>query len=186
MYGKTGYKTKQDYDRARYICLKKERDKNKPINPINKLSKVELAYIAGLIDGEGAIYAAHVRSTWYPTVSIHMTSEGVLRWLAGKTGAQKIHSLKSRSDAHRYKSILKTQYLYRISGKNAQLLCKKLLPYFKVKDNHARVVCAFPIDARIAPGHKISSTEINIVRKKLSKQLAALNDNRYKRRHTSK
>ena len=185
MYGKTKFATKTDYDRSRYIRLKKEHEKNKPPHPITKLSKVETAYIAGLIDGEGAIYCAHVRHTWYPTISIFMTSEGVLRWLAEKTGAQKIHSTQERNDAHRYKSILKTQYLYRISGKTAQLLCKKLLPYLRVKKDHARVVCAFPVDARIAPGHKIKSTEINIVRKRLAEQLSALNDNRYRRRHTT-
>lgn len=74
MYGKTGYATKQDYDRARYIRLKVERDKLKPKHPITKLTETEKAYIAGLIDGEGAIYVANCRNTCYPTISISMTS----------------------------------------------------------------------------------------------------------------
>lgn len=183
MYGKTGYATKQDYDRARYIRLKAKKEAAKPPHPISKLTETEKAYIAGLIDGEGAIYmAGNQGKTWYPTISIFMTSEGVLRWLADKTGGQKIHSCHRKQEP-RYKSILKTQYLYRTSGKTAQGLCRAIFPYLRIKQDHARIVCAFPVDARIAPGHKIAMTEINVTRKKLRDQLTALNDNRYERRH---
>lgn len=183
MYGKTGYATKQEYDHARYLRLKQERESKKQPHPITKLTEVERAYIAGLIDGEGAIYCAHVRNTWYPTISIFMTSEGVLRWLAKKTGAQKVHTCR-RKDTWRYKSVLKTQYLFRMSGKSAQLLCKAILPYMRIKANHAHVVCAFPIEGRTAPGARIEENVINGKRRQLTRQLEALNDNRYRRRHS--
>jgi len=184
MYGQTGFASKQEYDRARYIRQKKEREAKRPPHPISMLTETEKAYIAGLIDGEGAIYMAHSKEkTCYPTISIHMTSEGVLRWLADKTGAQKIHRVTRRDDG-RYKSILKTQFLYRTSGKNAQRLCAALIPYHRIKINHARIVCAFPVDARIAPGHKIARSDVNLVRFKLAEQLTAMNENRYRRRHS--
>jgi len=174
---------KKVYDRERYTRLRDERRKKLPPHPITKLSETDKAYIAGLIDGEGAIYSARNREkTWYPTISISMTSEGVLRWLTQKTGGEKIQTTVRKNDG-RYKSILKTIYSYRVTGKTAKLLCSTILPYLRVKANHARVVCAFPVDARIAPGHKIARTEINMVRERLTEQLTALNENRYKRRH---
>lgn len=184
MYGKTGFETKRDYDQARYIRLKKEREKKAPPHPISLLTVEEKAYIAGLIDGEGAIYCARKKNvTCHPTIAIQMTNEGVLRWLSQKVGAQKVHTIYRKDDG-KYISILKSIYLFRMSGKSAQILCRAILPYLRVKANHARVVCAFPVDARIAPGHKISQTKVNVVRYRLATQLESLNENRYKRRHS--
>ena len=185
MYGKTGFNTKKEYDEARYLRLKKEKKSREIPHPIMKLSEVEKAYIAGLIDGEGAIYCAYYKrhETWYPTISIFMTSEGVLRWLAEKTMAQKVHICRRKNKpGDRYKAIPKTQYLYRISGKYAQLLCKTILPYLRVKDNHAQVVCAFPTQYTKSNNKE----KIYLEKKQLAEQLTSLNDNRYKRRHTGK
>ena len=60
MYGNTGYASKKEYDRARYLRLKAEREAQKPKDAIETLMPEERAYIAGLIDGEGSIYVAAV------------------------------------------------------------------------------------------------------------------------------
>ena len=184
MYGKTGYATKRDYDRARYIRLKMIAEAKRPPHPISQLTETGKAYIAGLIDGEGAIYAANSNhETCYPCIAIAMTHEGVLRWLAHKTGAQKIHTLRGRKNA-RYKSVTKPQYIYRIWGKAAQRLCKTIFPYFKVKIQQAKIVSVFPCDARIGPGKKIARSKINVIRQRLAAELRAANGNRYALRHS--
>jgi hypothetical protein len=60
MYGHTGFASKKDYDRARYLRLKAERQARLPPEQIETLTSEERAYIAGLIDGEGSIFVTAV------------------------------------------------------------------------------------------------------------------------------
>ncbi len=166
MYGKTGFATQKEYDRARYIKLKAKRMAQKPPDPITTLMPEERAYIAGLIDGEGSIYIAAVGpkrdKTVYPIVTVAMTHLGVIEWLTErlKAGTIKLHNQTNL----RLYPYMKPQYRFQVFGKRAQLLCEAMLPYLKVKKEQASLVMEFPTDARIAPGVKIDRTEINEVR----------------------
>jgi hypothetical protein len=177
MYGKTGYATKQEYDRARYLRLKKERLAQQQPDPIETLSPEERAYIAGLVDGEGSIYVAAVGPerdrTVYPIVVVAMTHRGVLEWLTERmqAGKLKLHN-QTNLRKHPY---MKPQYRFQLFGKRAQMLCKAMLPYMRVKHEQARLVCEFPCDARIAPGVKVERSKINEERFRLRDQINSLN-----------
>lgn len=168
---------KREYDRARYLRLRAEREARRPADAIATLTSEECAYIAGLVDGEGSIYVAAVgperHRSVYPIVTVAMTHRGVVDWLAERlqAGTVKLHN-QTNLRRHPY---MKPQYRFQVFGKRAQLLCAALIPYLKVKAEQARLVTTFPVDARIAPGVKIANSEINEVRYRLRDQINALN-----------
>ena len=177
MYGKTGFATQADYDRDRYARLTAARDAARGPDPIETLSGEECAYLAGLIDGEGSIFVAAVgpqRSrTVYPIVCVAMTHRGVIDWLCVRLSSGTVQ-LHNSTNLRRHPTY-KPQYRFQVFGKRAQLLCRKMLPYLRVKSEHARLVCEFPCDARIAPGVKIERSEINETRYRLRDRINALN-----------
>ena len=168
---------KRDYDRSRYSTYRAHELASRPPDAITGLTTDERAYIAGLIDGEGCINVAAVgpnrNRTVYPMVTVAMTHRGVINWLAERlqAGTVKLHNQTSLRRHPTYKP----QYRFQVFGKRAQLLCKALLPYLKVKDQQARLVLDFPTDARIAPGVKIERSAINEVRYRLRDQINSLN-----------
>ena len=169
--------TKKGYDRARYLRIKAEKTANLPPEPIELLTLEERAYIAGLVDGEGSIYVAAVGPnrdrTVYPIVTIAMTHNGLITWLAEKlqAGTVKLHN---QTNLRRY-PYLKPQYRMQVFGKRAKLLCQMIYPYLRVKAEQARLVSEFPCDARIAPGVKITKSGINEIRYRLRDQINSLN-----------
>src|SRR5213083_118746 len=104
--------TKQEYDRARYQQIKAQKLASQPPDPIELLTLEERASIAGLIDGEGCIYVAAVGPnrdrTVYPIVTIAMTHNGLIAWLAEKLQAGTI-KLHNQTNLRRY-AYLKPQY----------------------------------------------------------------------------
>ena len=177
MYGNTGFASKQEYDRARYVRLKVELLSKVPPDPILELTLEERAYIAGLIDGEGSIYVAAVGPkrdrTVYPIVVVAMTHRPVVEWLAERLKSGKLQ-LHNYTNLRKY-PYMKPQFRFQLFGKRAKMLCEVILPYLKVKSEQARLVTTFPVDARIAPGVKIDRTAINEVRFRLRDQINGMN-----------
>ena len=83
--------TKIEYDKVRYLRKKAERMANVPPDPIYSISKIDRAYIAGLIDGEGSIHMTRKEKygTFYAFVTIGMTNKDVINWLAKKLGIKR-------------------------------------------------------------------------------------------------
>lgn len=175
-------KTKKDYDRERYLKIKTEKESRKPKDKILLLSDVDCAYIAGLIDGEGSLYISAVgpnrRKTVYPVVVVAMTEKPVIEWLKEVCDSGNIQ-LHNQTNLRKY-PYMKPQYRFNLFGKRAQLLCKRIHPYLKVKKEQAEIIMSFVCDVRIAPGVKISK-DINEVRLELRDRCNALNhSNRFR------
>jgi hypothetical protein len=138
---------KRLYDRARYLAKRDARRAARPPDPLLALPAVELAYIAGLIDGEGSVHTAVRRKS--KTIDIHlsvgMTNAEAMEWLRQRLGVRA--SYLSRKPGY-----LRPQVIVRLSGNRLKLLCRLLQPYLIVKAQHARLACEFPTEARIAPG----------------------------------
>jgi len=180
MYGKTGFATKKDYDRARYQREKTQRESKKPPDHISLLTELELAYIAGLVDGEGSIHASvsRAKGTYYPYLCITMTHRGVIDWLASKTGNKAIYV----APPEKHKLARRPAYSCRLQGRRVQLLCDRLLPYLKVKHLHAEILLQWPCDARSGTGVTIDQTNVNPIRERLAAELRKLNGYRYNKR----
>ena len=97
-----------------------------------------------------------------------MTDFPVIEWLAAKWGV-KISRMPRRNPNY------KPQIFVRLSGERARLLCELLLPYLKVKKQHATLIQGFPLDARIGRGVKVAGSTTNVRRFALRDEINALN-----------
>lgn len=105
---------------------------------------VDIAYIAGLIDGEGCIrvkknraYECQGRATpgYHASVQVRMVDEGAIRFLAENLGGwyyrEKKHAAKGRP-----------LFCYSASDKRAETILRAILPYLRVKQDAAENVLA--------------------------------------------
>lgn len=106
-------------------------------------SETDLAYAAGLIDGEGTIsvseYAVRAdrrspQFRWH--VSVMLTDARPLVWLARTFGGT-VHSYPPRKPGHQGVSY------WRLSNRRAAVFCELLLPYLQIKREQADLALAF-------------------------------------------
>lgn len=111
------------------------------------LTALELAYIAGLVDGEGSIYMAQYprHRTSYPAIVVAMTDRGVIDWLAECIGAKV--TLHNQTNLRRHPHY-KPQYRTGLTGTRAARLCARLAPHLRVKRQQALLVDALWADYR--------------------------------------
>jgi len=103
-----------------------------------KMSDVDLAYIAGLFDGEGSVYYKKLKQTrhsrpgkpvhnvWSIRMEIAMTDYSVLVWLTEILGCGKLNSRKVKPGR-------KKQWRWRCSHRDAFHVACLLFPYAHVK-----------------------------------------------------
>ena len=106
---------------------------------IEKLEKWELAYIAGIIDGEGCISIAKSHSTMHltPFVEVSMTNIECIRLLWTMTGMGKF-------DIRKRPAPRKTVYRWPVYKKlDIYLLLRAIHPYLVVKKEQAEVMLEF-------------------------------------------
>lgn len=174
---------KQEYDRARYLRLKAERQAARPPDPIARLSDTDLAYLAGLTDADGSIYVTHTNRlrTYYPCVSWATTHRETIDWVQVAVGGGTVqlhnHTNLRRGTTSWGSSNLREQWRTQVSGARAQLLCHRMLPYMRTKAIQAGLVVEFPVDARTAPGIHLPE-ETRLMRIKLAERISALNRGR--------
>jgi hypothetical protein len=101
-----------------------------------KLSKEELSYIAGIIDGEGSISIHYSKNTLQPYLAIANTNQELILWLKQKIGG-------SYYAKKRYKPQHRVCYILVVKGLRLRMLFEKLLPYLIVKKQHAKIVIEF-------------------------------------------
>ncbi|KKM03939.1 hypothetical protein LCGC14_1769410 [marine sediment metagenome] len=109
------------------------------------LSEIELAYTAGIIDGEGSIQIdRRSDKNFGATVTISMKNPAVLVWVSDRYGG----------NIHRYKqsigSFNKEGFMYRwgIHGLQAQEFISAIRPYLVEKAMRADVLLSFPVGSQ--------------------------------------
>ena len=100
------------------------------------IGEVDLAYIAGLIDGEGSIqYKQYMRKrkhnpkaypTWSIRIEIAMTDQSVLIWLNEILGVGTVNPRKVKPGK-------KKQWRWRCSHRQAYFVAKLIWPYVHIK-----------------------------------------------------
>jgi hypothetical protein len=107
---------------------------------LRKLKKVEKAYIAGFIDGEGSILWNEDKPKTNPAIFIANTDRGVLEWVKKRfiKGGLSIHKRKYRNP--KYKPL----YQFYIHGiKNVYDILRAIIPYLVIKKAQAQKVVKF-------------------------------------------
>jgi hypothetical protein len=105
------------------------------VEPIDALTDVEIAYMAGLLDGEGH-FGVHTNKVFgSPRIVLAMTHEGVIQWFSSKLSI--VYHKKSRVG---FKSHWKDQYQVSLSGRRCAKLCRLLYPHLIVKSEQAKLI----------------------------------------------
>jgi hypothetical protein len=98
-----------------------------------QLEETEKAYLAGILDGEGYIglqkSAVGVHSV---RVAVHTTSETLAKWIHNTTKCGKKVQEREQKKWRRQKT-----FEWRVFGKEADLVLSWVLPYMRVKGQHA-------------------------------------------------
>ena len=108
----------------------------------NKYNPVDLAYIAGLVDGEGHIgltmnnSKARSGSTWTPRLQVGMCEKDGIVFMRNVLGG-KLRTYKQKSQEH---IVYRLEYSNR---NNMMKVLRLLIPYLKVKKGQAELVLAF-------------------------------------------
>ena len=106
-----------------------------PRATINRLSKIDVAYIAGLFDGEGDVgvyrYVHSKNGVAYLRVLMRITNThlGVLEWVRDKVGAG---TVLTRHDKRR-SAFRSPCFRYQVAHSNAKALLIAMRPYLKIK-----------------------------------------------------
>ena len=166
------------YWAARYQQVKAERHAAKPPDPIEALDATTLAYIAGLLDGEGCITITRNSKSRVdsPFITFIMTHEGVMRWLGEKLGS-KCSPLKRKNVQPHWKP----QFKVCLGGRRAVRLLKRLLPMMIVKAPQAAVAVEFPYIVQDGKSRRVPD-DVLAVREAMKVEISRLNDRR--RLHT--
>lgn len=99
------------------------------------LSIAEMAYIAGIIDGEGSIMLTRFHKNQFhaPCITIASTSLELLEWVKAKSGLGSIKSKKNYNPINH-----KDSYTYTVRYDEAILLLKEIEPYLVIEQKKLR------------------------------------------------
>jgi LAGLIDADG DNA endonuclease family protein len=114
----------------------------------------DLAYLAGLIDGEGTIFVQRVKNRnekisksgfhYRAGLAINMTDQATVKWAKEITGVGKI------SGVRRHKKNHKPGFRWSVWSKQSSTLLLLLLPYLRLKKPHAENLIRFQFSMRLA------------------------------------
>lgn len=123
-------------------------------------TSTDLAYLAGLIDGEGCITLSTTSRTsrvlkrksynYNPILGIGMTQRDSIDWVNEKFVGGHL-TYRKRSKHNRFKG--RVWYLS-YSGTNAIRILEIIYPYLKLKHPQATIVIAFHYNRKAADGHR--------------------------------
>lgn len=132
------------------------------------MKRVDLAYYAGILDGEGSIQLFPNRcKTFWLGISVVNTDEWIVQSLKFAFGGQ----IGFDSRGHNQKPIFR----WRITSKGALSFLEQVYPYLKLKKPHADIAIAFQkhksrIGSQNNPEYKLWEEERKIAITKLNQR----------------
>lgn len=125
-------------------------------------SKTELAYAAGLFDGEGSISASrssHSPANWRVIVAVSMCDKAPVEFMARVFGGRALE-IKQKTKSG------KAIYQWAVYCRNAAEVLKLLLPYLLVKSDKARDAIALAALMRSRTTQRVTITEEEAAQRK--------------------
>lgn len=141
-----------------------------------KHTQEQLAYLAGIIDGEGCFYTGRIKQgrygsgyQYHTVIKIDNTSEELIEWLKATFGGGREyvwHKLKNPN----WKPI----YVWYASGKMLEYICKSIYPYLIIKKKQCELMLQFRATVKNR-GSKVVEPEVLELRQSIIDQMHALN-----------
>lgn len=128
---------------------------------VRKLTPLDAAYIAGLVDGEGTITLTreHAGESKRLVVSISNTEIALLQFVMAAVGAGKITNKRTYSDKHT------PSYAYKITNRQALTLLEQITQYLHSYKRHRaelalkRYISVTPRNGRYTPEQRTNREE---------------------------
>ena len=138
----------------------------------NVMSEVDMAYIAGLFDGEGSIYfkrgvekkkkhkgkGYRLSNSMRISMEITMTDKSVLIWVHEVLGVGTLRPKKVKGKRKDGTPYLK-QYKWRCTFRDAYQVCLLIWPFAHVKLNKIQQIIEYYSDKKIMNGNVVSLQE---------------------------
>ena len=106
------------------------------------MKKVDLGYLAGIMDGEGCITILEMKNrrkrTWRVHVTIANTNEWLLKWVQFYSGLGGIYKMGRGGKGNE-----KPSWQWRVSDRPAGDFLRMILPYLKIKKPQAEIALRF-------------------------------------------
>lgn len=104
------------------------------------LTETEIAYIAGLFDGEGCfdVHFDKRNASYYPRARIEMCNGASIQWLQSKIPGHPIQTVQRQNRNH------SVTYRWCIQGPSVIEFSKTILPYLLSKKDEALAISSFP------------------------------------------
>jgi len=125
------------------------------------MNKVDLAYIAGIVDGEGSItLPSYNRGTRYPVVSVDSVDRELLEWLQATIGGTIVTKAK-------YQDHHKQAYTWRVTRNAALQLLADILPYLRIERKKARASLLVNEYIKVTPRNGKYTDEMKLAKEEL-------------------
>lgn len=111
----------------------------------------DLAYLAGLIDGEGYIGVKRSRDSFSARIQVRMVDEPAIAFLAATLGGT---YYREREHAANRRPL----YCFQASDLKAETILRAVLPYLRVKREQANTVLAFRAHQSTSREHRTRVT----------------------------
>ncbi len=133
-------------------------------------TETQLAYLAGIIDGEGTFYIGITNNgrKFHCRIYVVNTNYDIIKWLQDTFGG-----LIYRRDSKKHPE-WKTKYEWVLDKKSIDPICNKLLPYLIIKKKHAEIMIDFR-NSFIKGKRPVISEYILAFRKSCYEQIKILN-----------
>ena len=135
------------------------------------MKDVNIAYIAGLFDGEGSItYKQYMRKrshnkkaypTWSIRMEMSMTDESVLRWVHEVLGVGTVNK-KPRKGLRKDGTKYLMQYKWRCTFRDAYKVCRLIWPWSKTKLQKVETIIDHYSPDHVFDGNVVSLDEYKI------------------------
>jgi len=141
-------------------------------------SDIVLAYMAGIIDGEGSITITDCtkkqsRTFFTTSLGISTTDKVLIDWVVDKFGGWN----SSYTPKQTPKNSRKKVYRWQITGENLETLLKLVYPYIVIKKQEIEIMLA--MRKTFTKSSKVISPEIIELRKKYTTQIKKIHCRNY-------
>lgn len=137
----------------------------------------QLAYLAGIIDGEGCFYIGNVKQgeygnglQWHTMLKITNCEESLIIWLENTFGGAKDSRYRWTSK----KKFTRPVYNWQATGEMLDHILPNVLPYLIIKKRHCEVMIQYRTTCKNIGGRRLPD-EINTQRIEFMKQMRNLN-----------
>ncbi len=137
----------------------------------------EIAYLAGIIDGEGCFYIGKVKQgkygngfQWHSMLKVTNCDESLIIWLEQTFGGSKDSRYRWTSK----KAFTRPVYNWQATGEMLDYLLPKIIRYLIIKSDHAATMMLYRTTSRNI-GSKRLPPEVGEIRDELLKKMRNLN-----------